>query len=318
MPYWNGRRIVVTGGCGMIGAPLVRLLVEHGATVIVLDDLSRGYTQIEGASYLRGDAGSMTRCVETFQRADGVFNLAATVAGVDYNMAHQLAMYSANMRLQLVPVLAAVEARVRRFVQCSSACIYSPEYNHPAKEDYGHAGNPHAGNAGYAWAKRMGERAFLWSGLNGVIVRPFNSYGPLDYYDERAHVIPALIKKCLQDDVVKVASRDTVREFIYSADVAEGMVAAYQWGRNQGIYNLGTGGKTAVKIRGLTMMILNIMGLKDSPPVEWLDSRAGDEIRFSDCTLAEKELNWHYRTGLVEGLGKAITWYQEARENVGL
>jgi len=306
--YWHDKRVVITGGAGMVGAELVRLLVEAGASVLVLDNFSRGTTQIDGARYLGRDAGHWLACIHAFHQAvqEGgtlhtVFNLAATVAGVEFNQSHNAAMFSENMRLQSVPLKAAAECGVSRFVQVSSVCCYSPEHNHPCVEDNGHLGGPAPANAGYAWAKRMGERLAIWyaqeAGLHTVIVRPSNIFGPHDYYDERAHVIPAMIRKCVYDNpVVLNGTGDEMREFIHAEDVAYGMMAAAEKGDAGKAYNLGTSGHTLMSMRDLFDVIqchISELLYRDHKPVEWHPLfDAGDDKRWSNSDLALWRLGW--------------------------
>jgi nucleoside-diphosphate-sugar epimerase len=221
--FWANQRVVITGGCGLVGARLTQFLLDAGARVYVLDNLSRGKQKIDGAEYWDSDVGSVQECEWYFKQVkpDAIFNLAAHVAGVTYNARHQIEMFERNLPLQSAPVYAAAKTGVARFLQVSSVCVYAENKQNPChEEDTG--GEPNAANSGYAWAKQMGERITLWSTLpHCVIVRPANIYGINDYFDERAHVIPALIRKCVEDDAIRVnGTGKAVREFLYSDDAA--------------------------------------------------------------------------------------------------
>jgi GDP-L-fucose synthase len=310
--HWNDRRIVITGGAGMIGASLVRQLLAAGAEVTVVDDFSRGSTEIEGATYVKGDVSNLNVCTEAFRAADGVFNLAAYVAGVLYNEEHHHEMFVNNVLLQTVPVVAAMKLDIRRFVQVSSVCVYAPEHNSPAMEWKGHLGIPVTNNYGYSMAKRLGELA-VYGGLSSdafTIVRPSNCYGPNDYYDERAHVIPALIDKFHRGDgpVTVYGTGKERREFIYVDDVAQGMMAAYTYGQSDA-YNLGTDGSTCVSIRVLANAIRRLLGSKREIVFD-ASKGGGDTARWSDSTLATIDLHWRAQTGLVEGLWHTIQDYR--------
>jgi GDP-L-fucose synthase len=322
--YWQGKKVVVTGGAGMIGCQLVRQLVDLGAdvNVQVLDDFSRGLVYVKGATYSRGDAGDSQQCHRLLQDTSAVFNLAAAVAGVEFNQSHQLEMLNANLRLQTVPLQAALELGVERFLQVSSVCVYAPDCNHPAEEDNGREGEPHPANRGYAWAKRLGEIAAecaAQAGLHTVIVRPSNCYGPHDHFDERAHVIPALIKRILgPEPEVKVnGSGQEIREFLYSTDAAAGMIAALERGDKGRIYNIGTHGSTACSIYDLVETIQDAVSARgERKPVVFVDAyNPGDEARWSDTGRAAAELGWHSRVSLYEGVRKTVEWY---RNNVSV
>ena len=106
-------------------------------------------------------------------------------------------MYYSNIRVLTVPVAVADDVRVPVFLQTSSVCVYAPEHNSPCDECCGMMGTPHPANAGYAEAKRDGERVALWADniQKVVIVRPSNIAGPGDYFDDMAHVVPAFVKR---------------------------------------------------------------------------------------------------------------------------
>jgi GDP-L-fucose synthase len=310
MSFYAGQKVVVTGGAGMVGSSLVTELVRRGAHVLVQDDFSRGKTYVTGAQYVTTDAGSFYACKKALEGAFALFNLAAAVAGVEFNQHNHGLMFDANMRLQATPMLAAAAAGVPHVLQVSSVCVYAPEHNSPALEVNGRDGEPHPANGGYAWAKRMGERVALWAGLErAVIVRPSNIYGPRDYFDERAHVIPALIRKVLRDETIRVnGSGYERREFIYVDDVARGMLAALEHGAHGEAYNIGTSGDTVVSIRQLVALIQQATG--EYKPVAFAESYdPGDPMRQSDAS-ALRALGWRHEVDLLEGLERTADWYK--------
>jgi nucleoside-diphosphate-sugar epimerase len=313
--FWQGKRVVVTGGAGFLGSHLCPLLFQAGAHVLILDDWSRGNNLKEGeSSFVQDDAGEIENCLDAFRGAEVVFNLAASVAGVLYNQSHQLEMFERNMRLQTAPIIAAERAGVSHFLQVSSVCVYAPEHQTPAFEGRGQWDEPVDANAGYSWSKRMGERAALWSSIPHVVIaRPSNMYGPRDYFDDRTHVIPALIRKCVEDDVIKVhGSGREVREFLYVEDCARGMLAAVEHGQHGEVYNLGTGGATRDTIAGIVNRLQALTGSYNKP-VEYTGGDSGDRERYSNCDKAERELGWRYQVGLTEGLRRTVEWYQSER-----
>lgn len=308
--YWTGKQIVVTGGAGLVGSMLVQMLVDDGAQVVVLDNFSRGKHQIESpnARYVYGDAGEYTTCIKWFVNADAIFNLAAYVAGVTYNQTHHTEMFERNMRLQSVPIIAAAQLGIPRFLQVSSVCVYAEDRQNPCRENE-IGGEPNEANAGYAWAKRMGERAARWSGLKHcVIVRPANIYGVRDYFDDRAHVIPALIKKILHDDVIRVhGTGQEVREFLYSSDAARGMLIALEHGQTGEVYNIGTDGANSCTIAELTYTLREILEVDKS--VEFTGSNSGDSRRIVNGDKLVR-LGWRADMPLPRGLELLCDWYK--------
>lgn len=310
--FYKDKKVVCTGGAGMIGSQLVQLLLDHGAHVSVIDDFSRGKRRIDGVDYVVGDVGSISTCLHTFRGAFAVFNLAARVAGVFHNASHQLEMYSENSRLLTAPVIAAEAANVPCFLQTSSVCVYAPGYNNPAYEENGMVGDPTPANAGYSEAKRDGERVIAWSNIDhAVIVRPSNVDGEFDYFDETAHVIPALIRKALENDVLEVLDAPSVtREFIYSGDVAYGMMVALAKGKNKEVYNIGTNGQTSVSLGQLAELVKQSVG---KPNMEVMFTRTdvrGDQARWSDAGRLN-DLGWFSQTSIEEIVNKVAKWYIE-------
>jgi nucleoside-diphosphate-sugar epimerase len=312
LSYWAGKQTVVTGGAGFVGSHLVERLLSSGSDVTIIDNFERGHNLDDRAHCLDLDIDRDPAAFELSLRElrpDVIFNLAASVAGVLYNQTHNAEMFARNIALQTIPVMIAAHLQIPHFVQVSSVCVYAPEYAANANEKHGQLGEPVAANNGYAWAKRMGERAVLWSDLpHAVIVRPSNMYGPRDYFDERAHVIPALIKKCLEDDVIKVhGTGHEVREFLYAEDAAQMLLKAVEFGRNRSVYNLGTNGKTKTSIADLLLKIQAITQTIDKP-IEFTGGQAGDQLRWSDCSKAISEFGLTQFTSLTYGLERTIDW----------
>lgn len=330
--FYAGQKVVVTGGAGFVGYHLVKALVAAGARVWVIDNFVRGQNTLPeptffGCGHWRSGnpiywkvdiAANEDACYDSFMDAFAVFNLAATVAGVTYNQENHQGMFHENMQLQTIPVMMAQETEVPHFLQISSVCVYGEDANHPAVED-ALGGEPTGANAGYSWAKRMGEKVALWSAIpHLVIVRPSNIYGPRDYFDERAHVIPALIKKCLEDETIEVyGTGREMREFIYVEDAARGMMAALARGEHREVYNLGTNGRTQISIGDLLEVIREYLYIGGNDqvihkPVEF--SRRydpGDNQRWSICDKAEA-MGWQAEVDMYEGIKKTVEWYLEA------
>ena len=319
--FWSDKQVVVTGAAGMMGSRLCQFLLEEGADVTGMDNFSRGTTRVHGVHYLEfpyNDVMDGTGCLHAFRGKDAVFNLAAHVGGVYFNLKNQAEQFWGNMQLQSVPAIAAAQIGVPIFLQVSTVCVYAQKYNCPAREPYGHIDNPERANEGYAWAKRMGEHAALWAykdieDAKVVIVRPTNCYGINDYFDERAHVIPALIKKFHNnDEVVVVYGGPQHREFIYADDVARGMMVVAENGIHGEAYNLGTDGKTVITIGELASMICRILDSK-SRIVYDTEIEIGDVRRRTNSTKAQR-LGWLYQVGLAYGLSEVIEWYINRKE----
>ena len=316
--FYNGKQVLILGGAGFLASHLEPKLLEAGANAYLADNFSRGRKRDDCINADVSDVPEM-RMIISYYKPDIIFNLAAWVAGVIYNQKNHGEMFTKNLAVQSAPLQVAAELGVERFVQVSSACVYSPEHNHPAIECNGHKGEPVAANIGYSLAKRMGERLAVWAhqelDLHTVIVRPSNLVGERDYFDERAHVVPALIRKCYEQDPIQFyGTGEEVREFLYAGDCADGLMAAGEHGRAGEAYNLGTGGASAVTIRRLFDIILELtladISHKKIQIIEQ-DHDAGDPARWSCERRASEDLGWCAETTLIEMLERTVKWYNE-------
>lgn len=320
--FYGGKRVLVPGGEGFVGVALCRQLRNAGATVFSVDNQSRGRNRIEGVTYLVGDATNASTCRYAMMGCnssrwgtpvDVVFNLAASVAGVLHNMNHHLDMFHENIGLQTVPMMVAEELGIPIFMQTSSVCAYSDEVNHPSRED-DLGSEPNAANYGYAWSKRMGEKLASVSQLAKVVtVRPSNIFGRFDYFDERAHVIPAFIKRCFngEDAFDLYGPGEYVREFIYSEDVASGMMVAAAFGEHKQAYNIGTNGETRITMLGLAQLVMEKAGVIKQI-VHHPGKGGGDPLRWSNSEKLQS-LGWRHRWTLDRGLEETIAWYKNQR-----
>lgn len=164
MGFYTGMKVAVIGGAGMIGSFLVELLEEEGADVTVLDNLSRGRkSNLSGTrcQFIYTDASVLTN-LGPLKGAKAVFNLAAKVTGMHYNRKHHAEMFYKNMMLQIAPLRASVMWEVPLYCCVSTVCVYPHDMSFPVSEEEGHQGEPEPTNAGYGWAKRMGERYARW------------------------------------------------------------------------------------------------------------------------------------------------------------
>jgi len=309
-------KVIVTGGAGFVGSHLVERLLENGDDVTVIDDMSSGKNINPDARLIIADVRDADACAKLFDGADMVYNLAAAVGGVDWNMSRGLRMFESNVITLVAPVIAAQEAKVGHFLQMSSTCIVSPAMQGGKSEEWGYFGHPHVANWGYGQSKRDGEYAALyWSSLPHVVAaRSQNMFGPRDHFEpDRAHVIPALINRIHAasdgDEFEVYGSPDTVREFLYVEDCADAMVHLMNNTHGKEAYNIGTGGETAVSIRELVFILLDLMN-KDLQPYWNASKGGGDDARRSNVAKL-RATGWEHKTGLIEGLEKTLEWYYE-------
>lgn len=316
---YKGKRVLVTGGTGMIGVPLVKLLLERGTHVRVasLDDPSRVSGDVE---FMRGNLMDWEFCKAVAKGVDYVFHLAGIKGSVSLGKAKAASFLVPHLLMNTHMMEAAREARVERYLYTSSIAVYHP--SELLVEDRAWDGSPHPTDKYAAWAKRIGElQAEAYQVEHGwdkiAIVRPANVYGPYDNFDAKtAMVVPALISRVIQGENPLVVWGDgsPIRDFIYSRDCAEGMLLALEKGANCTPINLGSG--TGTSIKGLVEAILTCC---DNPPeVMWDTGQpAGPSIRLMDMTRAREMLGFTPRTPLQQGIRETVEWYRANRKMVG-
>lgn len=319
--FYRNRLCAVIGAAGFVGQHLTRQLLARGAHVRAIDNLSRGEREnlpekgTPNFQFLYGDISREGACRDFLKGADYVFNLAAHVAGVIYNQTHQAEMLEKNLLTQMTPLRIAHEYGVERYLSVSSVCVYAEGFNNPAVEENGFKDHPTEANEAYSLSKRIGEKLAIWyadAGLHTVRVRPTNVFGPGDYFDERAHVIPALIRKALEDDTIEVnGTGREVREFIYVDDVAAGMIAALELGGAGEVYNLGTSGWTATSIENLIQIIQRATDTTDKAVAFSEQWDSGDDVRCTDSSKAITDLGWgDWQKNLETGIERTVKWYK--------
>jgi len=186
--FWGGKKVLVTGGAGMIGSHLVERLIDAGATIRVIDSLDRGCTanlhpKAELWPHRLGDQ-KLARWLVFPWQVDVVFHLAARVTGIGYNIKHDYQMMMDNLAINQEVAERVAKFRPGRFVFVSTSCIYPHDAPVPTLEHIGDVCNPEATNWGYGIAKWVGEqqaKALHKIGIPTAIVRFFNGCGPRDY-----------------------------------------------------------------------------------------------------------------------------------------
>jgi GDP-L-fucose synthase len=319
--FFAGRRVAVLGGSGFIGSHVVEMMLELGAQPVVLSrsDAPEFLAHLGGAVELvRGDLQDYASALAVARSSSVVLNLAADVAGIEWNALHPASMFMNNMEMYFNAIRAATELGVQRFLVTSSACVYPRHCSVPTPETEGFFDQPEPTNAGYGWAKRMeefvGESAAKEYGLSVAIARPYNAYGPRDNFDPRtSHVLPALIRKAIEakDGVFKVwGDGSHSRSFLFVDDFARGLVEVAARGATAKPINIGTSEETT--IREAANLVGNIVGSllgRETAPVFDSQGLTGQPRRACDTSLALELLGYKARVSFEEGLKSTIEWY---------
>ena len=305
-PY---RRVTVTGGAGFLGRHVIEKLKAF-AGVEIFVPRSRDYNLIEKPD--------IVRMLEAAQ-PDLVIHLAAVVGGIGYNKLNPGKFFYDNLMMGAQLIEQSRLQGVKKFVATGTVCSYPKFTPVPFREEDIWNGYPEETNAPYGLAKKMmlvqSASYREQYGFNSIFLLPANMYGPGDNFDlETSHVIPALIRKCVEarrqaKPFIDVwGSGNASREFLYVEDCAEAMVKAAACYDSSDPVNLGNGRE--INIRDLVTLLVDLTGFKGE--VRWqFDKPDGQPRRQLDTSRAFERFGFRARTSLEDGLRQTIDWYEK-------
>jgi len=306
--WWRGRRVMVTGGGGFLGKAVVHRLEVGGATDIFVPR-SRDYDLRSHTDIARAIADA---------RPELVIHLAAVVGGIGANRENPGRFFYENAIMGIELMEQSRRAGVGKFVQIGTVCAYPKFTPVPFHEDDLWNGYPEETNAPYGVAKKMllvqGQAYRQQYGFDVIHLIPVNLYGPGDNFaPASSHVIPALIKKCVD---ARAASADHIevwgtgsasREFLYVDDAAEGIVLGAERYDGADPVNLGVGRE--ITIRELVGLIADLTGFGGE--IRWDASKPdGQPRRALDTSRARDRFGFEARTTFEDGLRSTIEWFE--------
>src|SRR3989442_1203991 len=309
--FWSKRRVVVTGGKGFLGSYVVEKLEERSAKDVLVPT-NEGYD-------LR--LWEAVRQMYSDMRPDIVIHLAAIVGGIGANRARPGEFFYDNLMMGAQLMEVARQQRIEKFVAIGTVCAYPKFTPVPFKEEDLWNGYPEETNAPYGLAKKMllvqGQAYRQQYGFRSIYLLPVNLYGPRDSFDSKgSHVIPALIKKCLDardeeaSEIVVWGDGTPTREFLYVEDAAEGIVLATERYEKQDPVNLGSA--CEISIRELVELIAQLTGFRGR--IEWDSSQPNGQLRRKlDTSKAEREFGFRAKVEFRDGLRHTVQWYDAKR-----
>ncbi len=312
--FFADRRIVVTGGAGFLGSFILEKLRARGCGAILVPTIEE-YDLVKAADIER---------MYDDMRPDVVIHLAAVVGGIGANREHPGKFFYENLMMGVQLIDQGRLRGIEKFVAIGTVCAYPKFTPVPFKEDDIWNGYPEETNAPYGLAKKMllvQSQAYRQEyGFNSIFVLPVNLYGPRDNFDPASsHVIPALIKKCVDaidsgtDYIECWGTGSASREFIYVEDAAEGILLATEHYNSPEAVNIGSGFE--ITIKDLVKRIAKFTGFTGE--IRWDSSMPdGQPRRCLDVTRARSEFGFEAKTGFDEGLKATIEWYLNNKTNL--
>ena len=307
---WTDRRVLVTGGAGFLGRAVVARLEASGAEVTV-------------PRSAEVDLRDRRATAELFSRIrpEVVIHLAARVGGIGYNQVHPAELYLDNLLMGTYVVEEARAHDVDKTVLVGTVCSYPKEPPVPFHEESLWNGFPEETNAPYGIAKLAqlvhAQTAREQYGQQVIYLIPTNLYGPGDKFNPAvSHVIPALIKKCVEavetgaDHIELWGTGSASREFLYVDDAARGIVLASEHYDDPDPVNLGTDHE--MPIRELVTHVAKATGFDGE--IRWDSSKPdGQPRRRVDNHRARERFGFQAETSFADGLTETVAWYRSHR-----
>jgi UDP-glucose 4-epimerase len=316
----EGAKILVTGGCGLVGSTTIDLLLrEHRPErIVILDNLERGtLANVDEAlrdprvELVRGDIRDPATVHKATQGMDAVIHMATlriTACAAEPRAALEVMCDGSYNVLE-----AAQAAQVKKVVAASSASIYGLAESFPTREDH----HPYNNRTWYGASKIMLEgllRSFNdMYGLPYVGLRYFNVYGPrMDIHGKYTEVLIRWMERIAAGTPPLIlGDGSTTMDFVYIEDVARSNILALQSDVSDEIFNVASGVETS--LNELAAALLRVMGSKLAP--EYGPERKVNPVsrRLADTSKAKSMLGFEARVGLEEGLARLVHWWKASR-----
>jgi UDP-glucose 4-epimerase len=321
-------RVLVTGGAGYIGSHMVKLLVETGAEVTVLDDLSTGHAEAaRGRDFLKGDIADVafTKALLAQKRIEAVVHFAASSL-VGESMADPLKYYQRNVGGTAALVQAMREAKVTRIVFSSTAAVYGDPVRIPIDEAHPtQPVNPYG--ASKLAVERMLSDCGAAYGIGAVVLRYFNAAGADpsgeigERHDPETHLIPLVLQAAAgRRESISVFGNDwptrdgtCVRDYIHVSDLCVAHLQALEWlakGGRYEVFNLGNGDGATV------LEVIDAARRVTAKPIKIVHAprRAGDPPALvADASKARRVLGWQPTRADIEGIVRDAWRFEQRR-----
>ena len=303
------KKILITGGAGFLGSHVVEALRAIGCKNLFV---------VRSREYNLRDPAETARLFTDIE-PEVVIHLAALVGGIGANRESPGRFFYDNLMMGAEVIEQARRHRLEKVVAIGTVCAYPKFTPVPFREENLWDGYPEETNAPYGIAKKMllvQAQAYRQQyGLNSIYLLPVNLYGPGDSFDPgKSHVIPALIKKCVDaihtgsDHIEVWGTGSASREFLYVEDCARAIVQATQHYDKPEPVNIGSGRE--ISIRELAEQIRELSGFHGE--IRWDPSKPdGQPRRCLEVSKAEREFGFRAQTDFRAGLQKTIEWYRD-------
>ncbi len=316
-------KTVVTGGAGFIGIHLVKMLVEEGRDVVIVDDFSRGKAEnisdlgVKNVELRKADLRDPRESAKALKGADILYHLAARVGGIEYMHGSENAELKAlqdNLTIDTNVFKFAMDNGVKKIIYASSVSVYPMDLQRQhgviLSEENMRYTNP---EGGYGWAKLMGEIQLGWvKNIDVGIARIFNIYGECEPLDKTTYMVPALTKKVVlypQEDFIVWGDGNQSRCLLYASDCVDALIKLEQKATNPPLV-VNIGSDIPVPVRTVAEKLVKISG--KNMKIKYDASKpVGALSRTANVQKAKTLLEWEPKIDLDEGLKRTYVWAEK-------
>jgi GDP-L-fucose synthase len=306
----NEQNVLVTGGNGMVGKALQKLMPNA--------------IFVNSSMY---DLRDLYRCESMFNKfhPEYVIHLAARVGGIKANKEKLADFYADNIYINTNVLLCSMAYDVKKVISVLSTCVYPNQVNYPLTEDQLHNGMPHSSNYAYAIAKRgldtYSQALRDQYGCNFVTIIPNNLYGEYDnFHLEDSHVLPAMIRKFYEANlegknfVELWGDGNPLREFTYSHDMAK--IILFLLEKYDDRFPINIGNTNEISIKNVAKKIKKLLNYKGK--IKWDTSQPNGQLRKPSSNQKLLDLGWKKEdyTDFDEGLRNVCEWFKESYPNI--
>ena len=310
-------KVLVAGGTGFIGTHLARRLADEGARVRATRHKRAPQIDDPRIEYVTADLCDAEDCARAVAGMDHVFMCAAATSGAAVMRTDPLAHVTPNVVTNALILDACYRAGVKKFLFISSGAAYPPTGDRAVAEPEMFDGEPYEAYFAVAWMKRYAEilcRIYaekIPKGMQTVVVRPSNVFGPWDKFDfKTSHVTGAIIRRVAerQRPIEMWGTGEDVRDLIYIDDFIEGLMLAFA--RPDPFYVVNICSGAGLTVKEILQTAIEVDGFADAD-VRFDPSKPSTiPVRLIDGSKAERELGFRPRISAREGLRRTIEWYR--------
>lgn len=313
--FYQGKRVLVTGGTGFVGLHFVQELLRQGAQVRVPLHQRPLLIRDERIETIQADLTREEDCRRAARGMQYVFHAAGAVSAAGVTASNPMSAITTNLVLTAQMLQAAWTEGVERFQVFGSSTGY-PAADHPIMEEEMWSGPTYPAYFGYGWMRRYLERISEFvvskSPMKIALVRPSAVYGRHDNFDPAtSHVIPALIRRAVmkENPYVVWGSGDEVRDFLHVTDLVRGCLLMLEHHATCDPINIGYG--EAVTVKQVLAIILRAAGHEGAELRFDTTKPSTIPFRMVDTSKARQLLGFKRTVSLEAGLADTVRWYQE-------